>query len=142
LRSLDTLQPLGTLVLRLVLGAVMVAHGYPKVFGGISHHVESVAHIGLPGWLAYFSAAAEFVGGLLLIIGLFSRLAALAVGVNMLVAVFGVHWRNGFLGQGNYQFPLALAAIAFALIFSGAGPISLDYAVRAKAGGKKGGKTK
>jgi putative oxidoreductase len=130
LRSLDFLHPLGTLILRLVLGAVMVAHGYPKVFGGISHHIESVARIGLPGWLAYLSAAAEFVGGLLLIAGLFTRLAALAVCINMLVAVFGVHWRNGFLGQGNYQFPLSLAAMAFSLIFTGGGPVSLDYALR------------
>jgi putative oxidoreductase len=133
LRSLDSLQPIGVLALRLVLGAVMVAHGYPKVFGGLSHHVESVAHIGLPGWLAYFSAAAEFGGGLLLIVGLFTRLAALAVCINMLVAVFGVHFKNGFLGQGNYQFPLALAAMAFAVIFSGAGVISLDHALRGKA---------
>ena len=44
----------------------------------------------------------------------------------MLVAIFGVHWKNGFTGQGNYQFPLALAAIAFSLIFTGAGPISID----------------
>jgi putative oxidoreductase len=133
LRSLDSLQPIGVLALRLVLGAVMVAHGYPKVFGGLSHHVESVAHIGLPGWLAYFSAAAEFAGGLLLIAGLFTRLAAMAVCINMLVAVFGVHFKNGFLGQGNYQFPLALAAMAFAVIFSGAGVISLDHALRGKA---------
>ena len=133
MRSLDSLQPLGILALRLVLGAVMVAHGYPKVFGGLSHHVESVAHIGLPGWLAYFSAAAEFAGGLLLIVGLFTRFAALAVCVNMLVAVFGVHFKNGFLGQGNYQFPLALAAMAFAVIFSGAEVISLDHALRSKA---------
>ncbi len=126
MRSLDSWQPLGTLVLRLVLGAVMVAHGAPKVFGGISHHIESVVRIGLPGWLAYVSAAAEFAGGLLLIVGLFTRPVALAVCINMLVAVFGVHWKNGFLGPGNYQFPLALAAMAFALVFTGAGPISLD----------------
>jgi uncharacterized membrane protein YphA (DoxX/SURF4 family) len=45
----------------------------------------------------------------------------------MLVAIFGEHFKNGFLGQGNYQFPLALAAMAFALIFFGGGPIAIDW---------------
>ena len=60
-----------------------------------------------------------------------TRFAALAICIDMLVAIFGVHWKNGFLHQGNYQFPLALAAIAFSLMFSGPGPISID-ALRGK----------
>jgi putative oxidoreductase len=126
LNFLDRLQPLGLLVLRLSLGAIMIAHGYPKVFGGLHHHVEVVQSLHMPGWLGYLSAAAEFLGGILLVIGFLTRLAALFVCVNMLVAIFAVHFKNGFLGQGNYQFPLALAAIAFSLIFFGAGPIALD----------------
>jgi uncharacterized membrane protein YphA (DoxX/SURF4 family) len=47
--------------------------------------------------------------------------------IDMLVAIFGEHFKNGFLGQGNYQFPLALAAMAFALIFFGGGPIAIDW---------------
>lgn len=123
---LGRLQPLGLLVLRLVLGAIMIAHGYTKVFGGMPHFVETVRGIHLPGWLAYLSAASEFGGGILLIAGFFTRFVALCVCINMLVAIFGVHWKNGFTGQGNYQFPLSLAAIAFSLIFTGAGPISVD----------------
>jgi putative oxidoreductase len=134
LRYLDRLQPLALLVLRLVLGIIMIGHGYPKVFGGLSHHVQSVRNMGLPGWLAYFSAAAEFLGGIAVILGLLTRLAALGITINMLVAVGKVHWKNGLLGQGGYQFPLGLAAIAFALIFFGAGPIALD-AIR-RGGGK------
>jgi putative oxidoreductase len=134
LRYLDRLQPLALLVLRLVLGIIMIGHGYPKVFGGLSHHVQSVSNMGLPGWLAYFSAAAEFLGGIAVILGLLTRLAALGITINMLVAVGKVHWKNGLLGQGGYQFPLGLAAIAFALIFFGAGPIALD-AMR-RGGGK------
>jgi putative oxidoreductase len=126
LNFLERLQPLGLLVLRLVLGAVMIAHGYTKVFGGMPHFVETVRGIHLPGWLAYLSAASEFGGGILLIAGFFTRFVALCVCINMLVAIFGVHWKNGFTGQGNYQFPLALAAIAFSLIFTGAGAISID----------------
>ena len=124
---LDRLQPLGLLFLRLALGAIMIAHGYPKVFGGLHHHVEVVRSLGMPGWLAYLSAAAEFGGGLLLVLGFLTRVAALFVCINMLVAVFAVHFKNGFLGEHNYQFPLALAAMAFSLIFTGGGPIAIDW---------------
>ncbi len=79
MRYLDRLQPLALLVLRVVLGVVMIGHGYPKVFGGISHHVQMVSGLGLPGWSAYLSAAAEFFGGILVIAGLFTRFAALAM---------------------------------------------------------------
>jgi len=127
LRFLDRLQPLGLLVLRLALGAIMIGHGYGKVFGGLHKHAEFVASLGIPGWLGYLSAAAEFLGGILLVAGLLTQLAALAVCINMLVAIFKVHLHNGLLGQGGYQFPLALAAIAFSLIFGGAGSVSLDW---------------
>lgn len=112
--------------MRLALGAIMLAHGYSKVFGGIHQHVAFVSSLGLPGWAAYLSAGAEFFGGILLIAGLLTRPAALAILINMSVAIAKVHWKNGLLAQGGYQFPLALAALAFALIFFGAGAISLD----------------
>ncbi len=127
MRFLDHLQPLGLLVMRLALGAIMVGHGYPKLFGGMSQFVKMVSGLGLPGWLAYLSVAAEFLGGILLIAGLLTRLASLAVFVDMAVAIDKVHWKHGLLGENGYQFPLALAAIAMALIFFGAGPISLDW---------------
>ncbi|HZU22119.1 MAG TPA: DoxX family protein [Terriglobales bacterium] len=127
LRLLDRLQPLALLVLRCALGGIMVAHGFPKLFrGGMAADVHLVQSIGLPGWMAYLSAGTEFFGGLLLIVGLLTRVASLAVCINMLVAIFKVHLKNGFTGQGNYQFPLALAAMAFALICLGGGPISVD----------------
>jgi putative oxidoreductase len=135
LRYLDRLQPLALLVLRVVLGVIMVAHGYPKVTGGISHQVQIVSGLGLPGWLAYFSAAAEFLGGILILLGLFTRFASFAVLINMSVAIWKVHWKNGLLGDKGYQFPLALAAIAFALIFLGAGSMALDAMRRSGGGG-------
>jgi putative oxidoreductase len=135
-RYLDRLQPLALLILRLVLGAIMIAYGYSKVFGGLSHHAQFVRSLGIPGWLAYFSAAAEFLGGIAVVVGLLTRLAAFGIVIDLGVAIAKVHWKNGFLGNGNYQFPLALAAIAFALIFFGAGPIALDH-LRGGGGGKK-----
>jgi putative oxidoreductase len=137
LRYLDRLQPIALLALRLVLGAIMIRHGYPKVFGGLAHHVKVVSGLGLPGWFAYLSAAAEFFGGIALVVGGLTRLAALAILVNMAVAIGKVHWKNGFLGASGYEFPLACAAIAFALIVFGAGPIALDATMHSGARAKK-----
>jgi putative oxidoreductase len=127
LRYLDRLQPLALLVMRLALGAVMVGHGYHKVFGGLHHHVQLVTSLGLPAWSAYLSAFTEFFGGLLVLIGLFTRAAALAICINLSVAIAKVHLHNGLMGEHGYEFPLALAALAFGLIFLGAGPIALDH---------------
>ena len=127
MRYLDRMQPLALLVLRFVLGAIMIAHGYGKVFGGMQRFSHMVSGLGIPGWMAYLSAAAEFGGGILIVVGLITRLAALAILIDLLVAVLKVHFKNGLMGQGGYEFPLAVATMAFALIFFGAGPIALDH---------------
>jgi putative oxidoreductase len=88
--------------------------------------------------MAYLSAGAEFVGGILLVLGLLTRLSAFANLVNMIVAVTLVHWHGGLLGSGGYQFPLSLAAIAFALVFYGGGPIALDAVRGGSSGGSRG----
>jgi putative oxidoreductase len=134
LRYLDRLQPLALLVMRLALGAVMLAHGYHKVFGGLHHHAELVASLGLPAWTSYVSSFAEFLGGLLVLLGLFTRVAAFALLVDLTVAIVKVNFHKGLMGNGGYEFPLALAALAFALTFYGAGPMALDH-VRAPGGG-------
>ncbi len=113
----------------------MIAHGWPKVFGGMHRFVGMVQGLGLPGWLAYCSAAAELGGGILVVVGVFTRFAAFAILIDMLVAIAKVHWKHGFMGENNYQFPLACAAIAFALIFFGAGPIAIE-SVRGGKGGR------
>jgi putative oxidoreductase len=134
LRFLDRLQPLGLLALRVVLGAILIGYGYGKVFGGLHKMASMAAGLGLPPWLGYVSALTEFAGGMLLAAGLFTRLASIAVCVNMLVAVKS-QWHGGFLH--GYDYPLACAAMAFALIFLGAGPISFDWAFSGGGGGKR-----
>lgn len=136
MRYLDRLQPLALLVMRLVLGVIFVVHGYHNVFGGLHHHVQFVTSLGLPAWSAYLSAFAEFFGGLLVLIGLFTRAAAFAICIDMCVAIAKVHFHNGLTGNGGYEFPLSLAALAFALMFLGGGSIALDH-VRAPGGGGK-----
>lgn len=138
MRYLDRLQPLALLLARLTLGAIMVAHGFPKVFGGLHHHAQTVAGLGLPSWLGYISAFAEFLGGLLILAGMFTRVAAFAVCIDLLVAIWKVHWHNGLTGDHGYEFPLAAATLAFILIFFGAGPIAMDHVLR--GGGSSGAK--
>ena len=126
----NRLQPFAQLVMRLVLGAIMVAHGYHKVFGGFHHHMEMVGSLGIPSWLAYLSAGTEFFGGIGLALGLFTRFFALAMVIEMGVAIWKVHFRNGLMGLGGYEFPLALATIAFALLCFGGGPWGFNFGVR------------
>lgn len=120
------MQPLGLLVLRLALGIILVAHGSHKVYGHMSEYAGYIHSLGMPAWLGYVSAITEFGGGILLIMGLFTRCAAFAVFIDMFVAIAKVHWTHGLLGNGGYEFPLSLGAIAFALMFLGAGAISID----------------
>ena len=138
MRFLDKLQPLGLLAMRVVLGIIMIGHSYTKVFGGIHKFEGLVMSLGMPWWLAYFATAAEFLGGICVILGLLTRFFSLGIFIDMLVVIAKVHWKNGLLGEHGYQFPLTLATISFALIFLGAGPIALD-AVR---GGGRGGVAK
>ncbi len=125
MRWLERAQPLGLLVLRVVLGAVMIAHGYGKLFGGMHHYAQYVHSIGLPGWLAYPSAVIEFAGGLLVLVGFATRISAFFIFLNMAVAIWKGHAHQSLMG--GYEFPLAVAAIAFVLIFFGAGTISIDW---------------
>jgi putative oxidoreductase len=137
LRFLDRLQPLALLALRLILGAIMIDHGYGKVFhGGLGPFVQHIGSMGLPSWLGYCSAFTEFFGGMLLIVGLLTRFVSVGVMIDMAVAIWKIHWKNGMFAKGGYEFPLTLATVAFALIFLGAGPIALD-AVRGRGTGTR-----
>jgi putative oxidoreductase len=132
-RYLDRLQPLALLVVRLTLGIIMTVHGYHKVLGGLHNFANMVGQMGLPAWLGYVSAFTELLGGLLIVVGFFTRPAAFAVCINLCVALLKVHLHNGLMGSPDrpgFEFPLAAATLAFALIFFGAGPISLDHVLR------------
>jgi len=124
---LNRLQPLALLVMRLVLGAIMIAHGYHKVFGGFHHHMDMVGSLGLPRWLAYLSAGTEFFGGIGIVLGLFTRFCSLAFAIEMGVAIWKVHYTSGLTGSNGFEFPLALAAIAFALVCYGGGPWGFNF---------------
>jgi putative oxidoreductase len=135
LNFLNRLHPLGLLVLRLALGAVMIAHGYQKIFGGMPQLMQMLQHTGIPAWMGYLTVAAEFGGGILLVAGFLTRLAALAIFIDMVVAISNVHLHNGlFSKNGGFEFPMVCGAIAFSLIWSGAGPIAMDWLWGSKGG--------
>ena len=66
-KSLNNLQPVGALLMRLALGVSMAVHGYDKVIphGALNHYVHYIASLGMPHWLGYVSAYTEFAGGIL-----------------------------------------------------------------------------
>ena len=134
--SLNRLQPLALLVMRLVLGAIMIAHGYHKVFGGFHHHMEMVGSLGLPRWLAYFSAGTEFFGGIAIVLGLFTRFFSLAIVIEMGVAIWKVHFKSGLMGANGYEFPLAVATLALALLCFDGGPWALTFGGRSSGARK------
>jgi putative oxidoreductase len=130
LGSFNRLQPFALLVMRLALGAIMIAQGYRKVFGGFHRHMEFVGSLHLPAWWAYLSTGTEFFGGIAIVLGLFVPCFSLAFAIEMGVAIWKVHFKNGFTGQGGYEFPLALIAIAFALVCFGGGPWAASFSGR------------
>jgi putative oxidoreductase len=141
LRYLDRMQPLALVALRLTLGIIFIGHSSHKVYGHLHDYANFMTSMGIPGWLGYVSAFTEFLGGILLIMGSLTRVAAFALVVDMTVAIAKVHWKHGLLGAGGYEFTLALWTMTFALIFFGAGPISID-AIRGSGRGFSGSKSK
>jgi len=128
------------LPLRIGVGSIFIAHGSQKLFGWFGGHgldgtASWMASIGLtPGILmATLAGSAEFFGGLLLIMGLLVRPAAVVLAVTMVVAIAMVHLQNGlFLANNGYEFGLALLVVVLCLVFRGAGSVSADRILHAK----------
>lgn len=123
--ALDT----ALLLLRVAPGAVLFAHGAQKLFVyGLEGVTGSFAQMGmpLPGVLAPVVAFVELLGGAALVLGLLTRWAAVALAIDMLVAMVVVHLPNGFFLPSGIEFTLVLAAATLALAITGAGSYSLD----------------
>ncbi|HLH37772.1 MAG TPA: DoxX family protein [Bryobacteraceae bacterium] len=138
--------------MRIALGAVMFAHGAQKAlgwFGGAGLHptLEYFGRtLGIPMPLAVVAVAAEFLGGIGLMLGLLGRICALGIGVNMAVAMLLVHLQNGFFmnwfgtkaGEG-FEYHLLALALAVPLVIRGAGAFSLDRVLERRWMGRTSG---
>ena len=125
---LDRLRPFTLLVLRLMLALLFIYHGYPKIEHGIAGAEQYMVSVGLPAYCAYIAVAVEIGGGVLLVLGLFTRPVALLLAIEMGVAMWKVDMVHGVKAVPEYQFALALGASALALASFGAGSISMDHA--------------
>jgi putative oxidoreductase len=127
----------GLLLFRVVMGAAFVLHGYGK----IQHPTSWMPGDQFPGFLQAAAAVAEFGGGIALILGLLTPLAALGLAATMAVAVFQVHVPHGDVfvatepGQGSYELAAVYLAGAIALLLLGPGRFSIDGCLSCVLGG-------
>lgn len=115
--------------MRVVVGIVFLLHGGQKLFvWGIGNVAGSFGQMGipLPMLAAIVVTLVEFLGGLALLVGLFTRWAAIPLAVNMLGAMVTVHLKAGFFLPNGYEFVLTLLAANVALALLGSGEASLD----------------
>lgn len=127
----------GLLILRLMVGLLLFAHGAQKLLGwfgggGPAGTMAFIGSLGLRpvGLFATANTLGEFLGGLGLAFGLLTPFAAVGAMGSMIVAIATVHWTKGFFNhEGGFEFPLTLAAVAFVLGFVGPGRYSLDAAL-------------
>jgi putative oxidoreductase len=134
------LLPWAPVAIRLGLAVIFIAHGGQKLFGiwggpGLQATIEAFERsIGVPFYLTLIVVGIEFFGGLTVLIGFLTRLAAAGLAADMAGAIIKVHLVNGFFlnwsitpGKGHgYEFNLALLAMSIALLLSGPGKFALD----------------
>jgi putative oxidoreductase len=135
----NRLAPYGALVLRVALGAMYLAHSVvlKLMTLGLPGTADFFSKVGLPGWLAYVTFGAEAVGGVLLVLGIWTRAVAISLILPLIGAIIWVHAANGwvFTAQGGgWEYPafLVAASVAMALLGDGA------YAVRRAADAASG----
>lgn len=132
-RTLPSAPSIGLLVLRLALGAILIAHGAQKIFHfGLAGASDSFASMGIPlaSVAAPVVAAVEFGGGIAIVLGLGTRIVAALAAASLLVATVVVHLPFGiFVSDNGFELTLVLAAAGVALVATGAGRYSLDHLI-------------
>ncbi len=127
------------LILRVLLGVVFIPHGLQKLMGFSGVMEMFTTKLGIPAVFAFLAIIAEGLGSWGLVTGLLTRLAAFGIAVNMAVAVYMMHWQNGFFmnwfgnqkGEG-FEYHILVIAIALALMIRGGGKWSIDGVIAQK----------
>ncbi|MCU0823845.1 MAG: DoxX family protein [Leptospira sp.] len=138
-KLLATNKDITLTILRVTLGVVIFPHGAQKAigaFGGYGFEGTMgwfTGQMGIPYFFGLLAIAAEFLGSIGLILGLFTRVAAFGIFSTMIVATVLVHLPNGFFAdKGGYEFHILTFGLAIPLILKGAGSFSLDDAIAHK----------
>ena len=131
-----SLAPFSYAFIRFCAGAILMYHGYAKLFGGFGPVVADkiLAPMGFPDPLAWaeWLGILEFFGAGLLAIGFLTRPIALMLAVEMAIVTFAVHLGNGYffnLPRGGYEYPLLLMLLYIAILFRGGGRYSVDHLI-------------
>ena len=120
---------LGIALVRIITGVIFIAHGYMKFFVmGMPGTTGFFTQVGIPapGIVAPLVATLEVAGGIALVLGLLTRLAALGLAINMLGAIFFVRLEGGFFAPNGAEFEILLFVACVALVIAGAGALSVD----------------
>jgi putative oxidoreductase len=136
------LQSWGIATLRITVGVILLVHGLQKLIAfGIPGTAGFFAHAGLPLPMlsAVLSIGAETLGGLALVLGLFTRPAAAVLTFNMFIAVVAVHLKNGFFAPTGFEYPFSLMMANAALVLAGTGAFALDNLVQRTHGAFRNG---
>lgn len=120
-------------MIRVAIGAILFTHGWAKLTAiGAAGVTGFFTKVGLPApaLLAYIAIFLETVGCICIIIGLFTRFFAAALAIELLIAMFAVHWAKGLsVGGGGYEYVLFLGIVMFAIALRGGGPYSVDRVI-------------
>jgi putative oxidoreductase len=126
-----SVEPITYAIVRFAIGATVFMHGWGKVTGGAP--AAYFAKIGMPAptAMAYWALFIETIGAACVAIGLFTRFFAAALAIEMLIAMWLVHWANGFLvsvsgGKNGMEYVLILGVVFLAIAIRGGGPYSVD----------------